>query len=254
MAQRATTARPAQAAQGAQGGGGAGGGTEIRVPTNQRELESLALLRSELRGQVSTTTQLRQELTNQIAQAAAVGDNASIGKLQARVRSLESRSANLEQRLLEIDDAFSTAIARGIATERPAAEATAAPEAVPMIAPVTAFPPMFENPNAKFSEEVLASVVLGMTLLFTFVGMLIHRRAWRRAEKTFAGKGSGSPADLQQLQQAVDVIAVEVERIAEGQRYVSKLLNERLDSPALPEGRERVPVPLENADAPARRR
>jgi hypothetical protein len=119
---------------------------------------------------------------------------------------------------------------------------------------VTAFPPVFENPNAKFTEEVLASVVLGMTLLFTFVGMLIHRRAWRRAEKTFAGKGAGGPADLQQLQQAVDVIAVEVERIAEGQRYVSKLLNERLDSPALPDARERVPVPLEDASASPRRR
>jgi hypothetical protein len=39
---------------------------------------------------------------------------------------------------------------------------------------------------------------------------------------------------LDQLQSAVDVIAVEVERIAEGQRYVSKLLNEKL--PALGAG------------------
>ena len=242
MAQRVTAAQASQPAQGAQGG------SEVRVPSNRAELDALALLRSELRSQVGTTTQLRQELTNQIAQAAAVNDNASIGKLQARIRSLEVRGTSLEQRLLQIDDAISAAIARGIATGGPEAV-----PGVPTVPPATAFPPIFENPNAKFSEEVLASVVLGMTLLFTFVGMLIHRRAWRRAKKEFA-TAVGGPGELQQLQQAVDVIAVEVERIAEGQRYVSKLLNERFESPSLPDGRERVPVALKDADAPARGR
>lgn len=246
MAQGATTVQPSQSAQRAQGE------SEIRAPSNRAEFEALALLRSELRSQVGTTTQLRQELTNQIAQAAAVNDNASIGKLQARVRSLEVRGTNLEQRLLQIDDAISAAIARGIVTEPLEAEVPA--QGVPAIPPMTAFPPFFENPNAKFSEEVLASVVLGMTLLFTFVGMWIHRRAWRRAEKKFAGGGSAGGEGVQQLQQAVDVIAVEVERIAEGQRYVSKLLNERFESPSLPDGRERVPVARNDADAPARGR
>jgi hypothetical protein len=246
MAPRAPAAQPSQSTQGPQGR------AEIRVPSNHAEFEALALLRSELRSQIASTTQLRQELTNQIAQAAAVGDNASISKLQARVRSLEGRSANLEERVLQVDDAISTAIARGIATER--SQAVPAAEAAPAIAPVATFPPVFENPNAKFSEEVLASVVLGMTLLFTFVGMMIHRRAWRRAEKNFAAVGLGSRGELQQLQQAVDVIAVEVERIAEGQRYVSKLLNERFEPASLPDGRERVPVALEGADAPTKKR
>jgi len=39
---------------------------------------------------------------------------------------------------------------------------------------------------------------------------------------------------LDQLQQSVDAIAVEVERIAEAQRFSAKLLAERTDSPALP--------------------
>jgi len=39
---------------------------------------------------------------------------------------------------------------------------------------------------------------------------------------------------LDQLQQSVDAIAVEVERIAEAQRFSAKLLAERADSPALP--------------------
>jgi len=39
---------------------------------------------------------------------------------------------------------------------------------------------------------------------------------------------------LDQLQQSVDAIAVEVERIAEAQRFSAKLLAERSDTPALP--------------------
>jgi hypothetical protein len=39
---------------------------------------------------------------------------------------------------------------------------------------------------------------------------------------------------LDQLQQSVDAIAVEVERIAEAQRFSAKLLAERSDSAALP--------------------
>ena len=39
---------------------------------------------------------------------------------------------------------------------------------------------------------------------------------------------------LDQLQQSVDAIAVEVERIAEAQRFSAKLLAERTDAPALP--------------------
>ncbi len=39
---------------------------------------------------------------------------------------------------------------------------------------------------------------------------------------------------LDQLQQSVDAIAVEVERIAEAQRFSAKLLAERSEAPALP--------------------
>jgi hypothetical protein len=41
-------------------------------------------------------------------------------------------------------------------------------------------------------------------------------------------------ARFDQLQQSVDAIAVEVERIAEAQRFSAKLLSEKRDTPALP--------------------
>jgi hypothetical protein len=49
------------------------------------------------------------------------------------------------------------------------------------------------------------------------------------------------------LQQGLDVIALEVERISEGQRFVTRLLTERL-SPAVQAGEARVTV--ERKDVP----
>lgn len=39
---------------------------------------------------------------------------------------------------------------------------------------------------------------------------------------------------LERMEQAIDSIAVEVERISEGQRFTTKLLSEVRDAPALP--------------------
>ena len=241
MPQRASTVRPAEPREPTEPGQPAQG--KVGVPTTQAELNSLALLRSELRDQIRSTTQLRQELTNQIAQAAAVNDGSSIAKLQARIRSLDTRSGSLEERVLQVDDAITNAIARGVASTE--VEAVVAAPGVPG---VPGFAPMFERPANMIEEDVFAGALVGMTLLFALIGVLIHRRAWRRAEKQFATVGPGNRAELQQLQQAVDVIAVEVERISEGQRYVSKLLNERLDQPALVDARERVPAAHKDAD------
>jgi hypothetical protein len=47
---------------------------------------------------------------------------------------------------------------------------------------------------------------------------------------------------LQHMEQAIDAIAVEVERIAEGQRFTTKLLAERSQGAALPPGAGLTPL------------
>ncbi|HEX6573760.1 MAG TPA: hypothetical protein VF042_02225 [Gemmatimonadaceae bacterium] len=42
---------------------------------------------------------------------------------------------------------------------------------------------------------------------------------------------------LERMEQSIDAIAVEIERISEGQRFTTKLLAERNDAPALPSPR-----------------
>jgi hypothetical protein len=54
---------------------------------------------------------------------------------------------------------------------------------------------------------------------------------------------------LARVEQAVESIAIEVERISEGQRYVTKMLNERAQ-PMLGEARMSVPAQTRKMDTP----
>jgi hypothetical protein len=50
---------------------------------------------------------------------------------------------------------------------------------------------------------------------------------------------------LEQLQQSVDTIAVEMERVSEGQRFVTKLLSEQQKVPAIASANQTVLHPSE---------
>lgn len=91
----------------------------------------------------------------------------------------------------------------------------------------------------------MASVFL-FTTTITFVGLWI--RARERAIRANAGirplKASPTP-DLEHLVNAVEAIAVEVERISEAQRFTAKVLAERTEAatPRIPVQPERVITP-----------
>ena len=74
-----------------------------------------------------------------------------------------------------------------------------------------------------------ASIVCGTILISTIV-MSITRAvvAHRRASSQLPEGGLGRIEErLSRIEQAVDAIAVEVERVSEGQRFTTKLLSDR---------------------------
>jgi len=82
------------------------------------------------------------------------------------------------------------------------------------------------------SFAVVAAIIVAM------VGSLVAIGVWGlRGLKTKSTREQPNllyEQRFDQLQQSVDAIAVEVERIAEAQRFSAKLLKERADIPALP--------------------
>ena len=85
---------------------------------------------------------------------------------------------------------------------------------------------------SPFLVPISMFVMVGVTVIFYPV-----TRAWARrmdAEAQRGGLGADVRPRLERIEQAVDAIALEVERISEGQRFTTRLLAER--------GSERLPA------------
>jgi hypothetical protein len=82
----------------------------------------------------------------------------------------------------------------------------------------------------EVSQEIVPIVAI-VTVFFLFpLAFAFARLLWKRASaptRATALPDQATQQRLDQLQQSVDTIAIEVERISEGQRFVTKLLSDR---------------------------
>lgn len=92
------------------------------------------------------------------------------------------------------------------------------------------------------NEDVILAVTVPVMIAVVAVGVPLVRAVARRWERQDALTRPGSDNErLARIEQAIDAMAVEVERISEGQRFVTKLLSEREGPAALPRpGHERT--------------
>jgi hypothetical protein len=98
--------------------------------------------------------------------------------------------------------------------------------------PQTSVPSDFQTPpgnRGNVDGQVTAVLIIFTLAVLMPIALGITRRLWRRTPKD----SDGSLADrvsprLEQLERAVDSIAIEIERISEGQRFVTKVLAERM--------------------------
>jgi hypothetical protein len=191
-----------------------------RVTRESQELLTLETQRGELRGQLSTITERRALLSAQLHDS----EGQTRVDLNGRIRTLDARTAAIEDQLNAIDDRVSALVARGV---RP---------------PPSGFDRLMEGafpgrpgapgavgfaPADPFKSEwgvLFGGMVLMQGLTLVLLGIVVWRSFVRR---TFARLGGEDANRFEQLQRSVDVMAVEVERIAESQRFTAKLLNEQ---------------------------
>ena len=94
-------------------------------------------------------------------------------------------------------------------------------------------------------DNVTAIFIVFMLAVLMPISLGITRRLWRRGSKTDAPRVDDmiSPR-LDRLEQAVDAVAIEIERISESQRFVTRILVERprpaANAPAMPANQEPV--------------
>ena len=93
-----------------------------------------------------------------------------------------------------------------------------------------------------FDPDMLVPIVFLLMIPVTIYVLPVARARARRIER---GPGAQElPPEvaqrLERMEQAIDAIAVEVERISEGQRFTTQLLSARSEgSPPLPDARGR---------------
>jgi hypothetical protein len=105
-------------------------------------------------------------------------------------------------------------------------------------------PAGFSARNVIPPQAVDISIAFFLTMAFIIVGLPLARAFARRMDRRGTGPAQISgevSTQLSQLNQAVDAIALEIERISEGQRFTTRLLSEQRDAArqTLPSGSDR---------------
>lgn len=174
----------------------------LQIPTSHDEMMALLSRRRQLSDQLESVTDRRHDLIEQLRVAP---DGAQAG-LQAQLNVLDGRVVQLENDL--------ATTGREIAA--------ASPELLSM-AQEPSPPP---DDNGSFEDGVGAGIAgsLGaVAVLFLFARRWWRKSARRRSQPLMLNADSER---LQRLETGMEAMAIEIERISEGQRFVTKLLSE----------------------------
>lgn len=217
---------PPAIAGGAQGGAGAAV-TLTEGATPSEILVGLRESREELHDQLDRL----QEQRDDIAQ-----------ELRARSESRDAPAGadrlGLEGRLAAIDARIATVEGQIAATDLQVAQAAAVPGAV------VPDPPPRPDP---FPEELF--VLGGMLIVFgVFPLAVAHaRRVWKRSAVAVAQLPREVWDRFSHLEQSVEAVAVEVERIGEGQRFITRVFSENTDARGIAAAAHALPAERDDA-------
>jgi cell division protein FtsB len=194
----------------------------------QGRVEGLDFQRSELKSQLKDLNRRRNELDEQRHVASSP---AARSGLEARIAEIDARTARIDQQILSLDDQIATATAEYGAIRAGRPEVVVQPGQIRI--PEIPMPPMnFGRSRGIAGRDV--AVFMGLeAVLLGAMGVLFWRMGLKRMREQFERMFVSQSQQLNQLQQAVDVIGIEVERISEGQRYVAKVLSDGSPASAL---------------------
>ena len=89
-------------------------------------------------------------------------------------------------------------------------------------------------PRDPFEQAQLRGIEIGGFVLMIPIVLAFARRIWVRSGPRIASVDFDSSPRLQRMEQAIESIAIEVERIGEAQRFTTKVLTERAADPVAP--------------------
>ena len=202
-----------------------GGSSRFITQTQQAraELDMLTAQRGELQSQLSQLAERRNQL---FAQSQTVPDIAARRDIESRMREIDARSAKLDGQIAALNDRIVEAMAR-TGPGGPVPIEVPRVIQVPQVVTVpgvdrSLFSQRSRGPDMREVAGFMAAEAVALVLL----GVVAWRFGMKRMREQFSLMLTAQHTQMNQLQQSVDVIGVEVERISEAQRYVAKKLTE----------------------------
>jgi hypothetical protein len=199
--------------------------TSIRAPQSRQALDALIEQRNEMQGQLRALEDRRFQLADQAARL----DGELARDVQRRVKSLDASIDRLERQIATANEYITAGHARFGGHAETAIPVPPVPAEAPAPPSTPQLPTFIEVPaDASPSTGVGRAMLLeGAGFLVLFAVLWVW--ASRRMERRLSGRtgGQADQGQIAQLQQSVDAIALEVERISENQRWVTKQLHEK---------------------------
>src|SRR6478672_8169124 len=174
------------------------------------QLEQLQARVSELRVKSGDLEVQRDQIARQRAEAKSIAEvgryDAQYAKVQHDFNVTQAELGNLSAKMSELQHA------RDMMQAREAQQV------------LTIQPP--PAPVDPFDAAQLRGIEIGGFVLMIPIVFALARRIWRGGKRSPAMDFESSPR-LQRMEQAIESIAIEVERIGEAQRFTTKVLTDR---------------------------
>jgi hypothetical protein len=173
----------------------------VAQPKTRAEVQALKAKRSELSNQLESATDRRENVAEELSNAPAVARPG----LEARLKTLDTRIVQLEQEIAANGRALANA-----PLELVPSEAVSAPE--PRYGPFT-------------SDQLTGITIVGTLFVLAPLAFAAARAMLARARQPkLTPEMLEATRRMERMEQAIDAVAVEVERISEGQRFVTQLM------------------------------
>lgn len=178
----------------------------ITIPLGLGDVRWLRARREELTDQLREATERRESITDELV--GATGGNRA--GLEQQLAQIDQRIVQLTSQIAETEQLLTSAPTSFLAASEP---------------------PL---PSRAGDSEAWVAVPVLLILFGLFPIVLAKtRRIWKGASDA----PRVNPADnarLERMEQAIEAIAIEVERVSEGQRFVTKLLSDNSRIPLSP--------------------
>ena len=194
-----------------------GGSQQPSAPKTPNELAAMIERRDELQNQLEQLNENREDLAQQIERLGSTSELRQ-GPM-ARLRATDDEINRVTADIAKSNELIAAAKARGITAD----DATPEVIRIPTFEFGTQTPPPWRERVLDSIETTGPIAFATVVLLGTVMYWWISRSVRGQLTKLIAMQS----ARLEELQRSVDTVAVEVERVSENQRYVTKLVGDK---------------------------